>query len=90
MTVAREKIIPPIIENATVNKIYVDGVHTQFEIIPDKGFKLHDARLDTEEFDEETFMPTGKIIKGFKTKSVTVRYDYDFKSNPNQVYALEV
>ena len=68
MIVIREKIIPPILPNAAVNKIYVDGVHTQFEIIPDKGFKLHDARLDTEEFDEEMLEFTGRIIKGFKTK----------------------
>ena len=89
MIVVREKIIPSILPNATVNKIYVDGEHTQFEIIPDKGFKLHDARLDTEEFDEETLEFTGNIIKGFKTKGVTVRYDYDFDSNPIEIYAVE-
>lgn len=89
MIVVREKIIPSILPNATVNKIYVDGVHTQFEIVPDEGFKLHDARLDTEEFDEETFEFTGNIIKGFKTKGVTVRYDYDFYLNQNQFYSTE-
>lgn len=89
MIVVREKIIPSILPNATVNKIYVDGVHTQFEIVPDEGFKLHDARLDTEEFNEGTFEFTGNIIKGFKTKGVTVRYDYDFEKNPNQLYSTE-
>lgn len=89
MIIVREKIIPSILPNTTVNKIYVDGVHTQFEIIPDKGFKLHDARLDREEFNEETFEFTGRIIPGFKTKGVTVRYDYDFEKNPNQFYSTE-
>ena len=77
------------IENVTVSKIFVDGVHTQYEIVPNEGFKLHDARLDTEAMDEETLEPIGEMIPGFKRKGVTVRCDYDFKKNSNEFYAVK-
>ena len=89
MVLVKEKIIPSLIENATVNKIYVNGVHTQYEIVPDEGFKLHDARLDSEEFDEETLEPTGKIIEGFTRAFITVAGTYDFKLNHDKIFSVK-
>ena len=89
MNLVRENVSPSFIENATVSKIYIDGIHKQYEVVPDEGFKLHDMRLDSEVFDEETSEPTGKMKKGFTRKGVTVRCDYDFEENSNQFYTVK-
>ena len=78
MAITREDLIPSLIPNTTMQKIFRDGVHRQYSVSPLEGYVLHDNRVDEEVINEETLEPTGEVIYRYAAGSVTVRYDYDF------------
>jgi hypothetical protein len=85
--VTKEDLIPSLIPNTSMQKIFVDGVHTQYGIKANKGYVLHDKDLDEYRFDFETETLTDEIILGFYDGIRTVRFDYDFTENPREFYA---
>lgn len=88
MAVVREDLIPTLIPNTSMQKIIVNGVHTQYGIKANEGYVLHDNSLDEEEINEETYEPTGNIILGFYRGTRTVNYNYNFIANPREFYAI--
>lgn len=88
MAVTFEDLNPTLIPNTTMQKILVDGRHTQYGITPIEGYVLHDKNLDLYmDFDEEG-NGIGDVILGFYSGTTTVRYDYDFTANPREFYAV--
>ena len=88
MAVIREDLIPSLIPNTSMQKIFVNGIHTQYGIKANEGYVLHDKDLDGEGFDPTTGLSTDEVILGFYTGTRTVRYDYDFVANPREFYAV--
>ena len=87
MVVIREDLTPSLIPNTSMQKIFVDGVHTQYGIKANEGYVLHDKDLNKYRFDYETETLTDEIILGFYDGTRTVRHDYDFEENPREFYA---
>lgn len=85
--VTREAVNPPIIENTSMSKVFVDGVHKQYEISPVEGYVLHDSRSDSLEFDDEG-MPTGNTVLGYCAGPISVAASYDFTENPLALYSV--
>lgn len=90
MDIYFDPIIPPIIENTIMDRGIVDGEHKNYHITPVSGYVLHDKGRDTEEFDPETQMPTGKIILGYTQLTASCAADYDFEKNPREFYAVKI
>lgn len=88
MTVTYEDIIPSLIENTTMVKGLVDGVHNNYRITPFDGYVLHDNARDMPEYDPVTMMPTGNVVLGYTRGAASCRYNYDFEANPREFYAV--
>lgn len=86
MNVTREDLIPSLIENTTMQKVFLDGVHRQYSIQAIDGYVLHDSRLDWEDTDPETLEPVFK--QGYTRLPKTVAASYDFDANPYEFYAV--
>lgn len=82
----REEVIPSPIENATVCKGIVDGVHRQYEITPNEGYVLHDNRRDWTPIDLDTMEET--LYLGYTTGMASCAASYDFTENPREFYAV--
>lgn len=87
-TITKTEINPPLIENTSMLKGFVDGVHKGYEITPNTGYVLHDKRYDDPIFDDNTGEETGDIILGFRTSTASCSADYDFVENPYEFYAV--
>lgn len=86
--VSYENILPTLVENTIMHKILVDDVPKTIRISPTDGFVIHDNRLDDYLIDEETEIPEAEPTAGYKSGSVSVRWDYDFVENQNNIYAI--
>ena len=64
MAIVYEELIPSPIENATVTKGIVDGVHRNYNIEPNEGFVLHDKGYDYLVVDEITGEET--LVLGYR------------------------
>jgi hypothetical protein len=85
-TVTYEKITPTPVPDATVEKMFRDGVHRQYRITPDDGYVLHNNVRDWTQIDEETGKET--FCRGYSTSYSSVPASYDFNENPNELYAV--
>ena len=85
-TVTYEEIIPTLIPNTTVEKMFRDGVHRQYRIIPIDGYVLHNNVRDWKHIDPETGKET--FYCGYSTSCSSVPASYDFQENPNEIYAV--
>lgn len=83
-----EDIIPPILENTTMQTMYSDGVARRIVITPNEGYVLRDAELDSPQHDPETMMPTGEVVEGYYKGTRYVPINYDFVANPRQFRAV--
>lgn len=90
MAYTYEDVIPSLIENTTMRKRLLNGVHRTYTINANDGYLLHDNTLDTPVIDEETWEETGEIILGFRPSSYTATCaaNYDFAANPRGFYAI--
>ena len=70
-----ETLIPNTIMKKVINS---SGRHTQYSVEPIENYILHDNRLDTVIFDDET--GDESIQLGYAEGDVSVRYDYDFNT----------
>ena len=82
--ITRQEVIPTPVENATVVKAFVDGVHRQYEITPNAGYVLHDKVRDWTETDFETGEEIVKL--GYTTINASCPATYDFVANPREFY----
>jgi hypothetical protein len=62
MTVTYETITSPI-PNATVEKVYYDGVHRVHRITPNENYVMHDTARDFSRFEYEIDEETGETIE---------------------------
>lgn len=82
-----EEVTPTPIENATVKKLLLDGVHKTYNISPNEGYVLHDKNYDLPVLDEEGG-ETGEFILGYRTNTASCPATYDFTENPREFYAV--
>lgn len=78
-----EDVIPTLIPNTTIRKLFKDGVHISYFINPIDGYVLRDKENDCEEYDPNTHIPTGRILFSYVYGSCTCGANYDF--SPVQV-----
>ena len=78
---ARVKI-ESIIKNTTMEEYTSVRGHKVYYISPIDGHTLHHKVRD--DYDEEN----REIIYGFSTASVSVPVDYDFETNPDNIFAI--
>lgn len=90
MAYTYENVNPTLIENTTMQKRLLNGIHRSYTINANEGYILHDKTYDEIAVDEETFEETGEIILGFRPPSstATVAASYDFTVNPREFYAI--
>ena len=88
MAVTYEEINPTPIENTTVRKILLDGVHRGHFIDANAGYVLHDKTLDAPEYDPETYEETGNILLGYSDDTKSCGTNYDWDANPREFYAV--
>ena len=78
MATVYEDVIPSLIENTTMQKTFLNGVHRAYTITPNDGYVLHDKNYDEEVIDPMTLMPTGEIKLGYRPSTASCGYNYDF------------
>ena len=88
MAITYEDVIPSLIENTTMQKMFTNGVHKTYRIVPCENYVLHDKNYDTEVIDPNTLEPTGEVILGYRTSPTTCPAAYDFNTNPRELYTV--
>ena len=76
-----EDVIPPIVENTIMRKMYMDGVFRVYTIAPAEGYVLHDSTYDYPDID-------GNLVIGYRRSEGTCAANYDFDANPREFYAV--
>lgn len=84
------KEIKPLIENTICEAREIDGGIVYYKVRPEDGYKLHEKGLDMPIIDDETGKETGKIQCGYTTAFTTVGANYDWETNPRQIYAVPI
>ena len=87
MTITYENVIPSPIENTTVKKLLVDGIHKTYNITANAGYVLHDNTLDYFKIDENGNI-TNELVLDYTTEMTSCRWDYDFATNPRDFFAI--
>lgn len=88
MVTTYEDVIPSLIENTTMQKVIVNGVHRVYYITPVEGYVMHDKAYDTGVVDPETAAETGEFILGYRTTTASCSANYDFVANPREFYTV--
>ena len=81
-----EDVIPSMIPNTIMQKVFRDGVHQVYRLAPIDGYILHDAGRDWTEFDPITGEEV--LYQGYTTGSTSCAANYDFVANPREFYAV--
>lgn len=77
-------------ENTTMREIRNnDNVLTGYDISPIDRYVIHNAALDTYEYDPETGEQKELLTKGYSTSSCSIVPNYDFDENPDEIYAIK-
>lgn len=84
------KKIEPLIENTICEACETSRGAGYHKVRPAEGYKLHEKGLDMPVFDEKTGRETNKIERGYTTGFTTVSIDYDWGTNPRQIYAVPI
>lgn len=71
-----EIVTPSPIPNVTVRRVYVDGVHKIYQIVPNGGYVLHDKARDSTELNPDTREETTRL--GYTTTYATCGANYAF------------
>lgn len=87
MAITYEDIIPSLIENTTMRKLLLDGVHRTYNIKAVDGYVLHDKALDAPAIDEYG-EPTEEIALGYTRGTCSCGASYDFTVNSREFYAV--
>ncbi len=67
----RENVTPSYIENTTMQKVYMDGIHRTYEITPVSGYVLHDRASDWDD-------PMTGYERGYTVGTCSCAANYDF------------
>lgn len=73
-----EDVVPTLIPNTTMRKMFIDGVHKVYVITPLDGYVLRDKANDEEEIDPDTLEPTGRTLFCYASGGATCGANYDF------------
>lgn len=77
-------------ENTIMREIVNDnGDLRGYDIAPADGYVLHNKIMDYYEYDPETQEDGDLISRGYSSSSSSVPADYDFDTNPSEIYAIE-
>ena len=72
-----EDVVPSLIANTTMRKLFINGVHRTYNITPIAGYVLHDNARDWEEMNPEN--PEETIFtRGYTTGTASCAAAYDF------------
>lgn len=88
MAVSYVEVNPTPIENTTVRKILIDGVHRGYFINANDGYVLHDNTLDSYDYDEFTGEPIGEPVLGYSEGTKSCGTNYDWGANPREFYSV--
>lgn len=81
--------VTPVFENTTMQEYYNSAnVLRGYRIYPCEGYVLHTNSYDTPVIDEETMEETGEILLGYTRGDIMVGYNYNFETNPFEIYAV--
>lgn len=81
--------VSPAFPNTRMQAYYNENdILRGYYIYPVDGCVLHTKNFDKCVIDEETMEETGDILIGYTRSSVMVGYNYDFKTNPFNIYAV--
>ena len=84
--ITNELLSPSLIENTTMYKKYIDGVHKVYSITPNEGYVLHDKVGDLIVEDEVTGEEI--VTLAYFRGTCTCGANYDFAANPREFYAV--
>lgn len=87
MATTYEIVNPTPIENTTVRKLLINGVHSGYFINANDGYVLHDKGLDTDKYNED-FTEVIGITPGYSAGTCSCGINYDFTANPREFYAV--
>lgn len=88
MAITRENMTT-LIENTTMQKVFVNGVHKLYEITPNEGYVLHDNSYDTYAEYDENGNGVGEVILGYRTSTASCSIAL-FNSNYYEFYAVPI
>ena len=84
--ISYDEVKPTLIEHTTMERILFDGVHQNYKITPDKGYKIHVKGRDDDSEDPVTGVKNHKL--GYTEGVVTCPASYNFEENPQELYAV--
>ncbi|MBO5370815.1 MAG: hypothetical protein J6B23_09090 [Clostridia bacterium] len=64
-----------------------EGLITAYRITPDDGYVIHTKFHNTPVYDENG-IDTGEVEIGYTSSYIVILSDYDFESNPFDIYAV--
>ena len=81
--------VTPIFENTTMQESYNSSNQLiGYCVYPCEGYVLHTSSYDEPVIDEETGEETGEIIPGYIDSYVMLTRNYNFETNPLNIYAI--
>ena len=81
--------VTPYFENTTMQASYnSSNVLIGYRVNPCEGYVLHSTSFDEPVIDEETGEETGEVILGFIDSYVGLTRNYNFETNPLEIYAV--
>jgi hypothetical protein len=88
MAITREDMTT-LIENTTMQKVFINSVHKRYEITPNEGYVLHDNSYDTYAEYDENGNGIGEPILGYRTSTASCTIER-FNSNYYDFYAVPI
>ena len=86
MAIRREPM-DTLMENTTMEKVFVNDVHRLYEITPNAGYVLHDNRLDYYDSYNDEDNPIGEPVLGFQTGTASCTIA-QFEANTFEFYVV--
>ena len=83
MAFTYEDVTPTLIPNTNMRLRLRDGVPYQYLISASEGYVLHETGYDYPDMNDETI-----IHKGYTVGTVSCSVNYDFETNPREIYAV--
>lgn len=74
-----------LIENTKTEYCDVDK---SYRITPDDGYVIHTKFYDSPVINDKTLEETGEVTKGYTDSFIVISSDYDFVTNPFDIYAV--
>lgn len=82
------KPIESLTDNTLCEAREKDGKVVSYRISPAEGYKLHHKTYDMPI--TENGIKTNKIKRGYTTRFITMGVNYNWETNPKQIYAIPI